>query len=77
MAYATDADSIADQLIGNTIEGQALDVQYFKLADPLEVRSVEVEDNKSSRVEVVGTAMVSAVLAFFFWWLVMVVYNKE
>lgn len=77
MAYATDADSIADQLIGNTIGGRALDVQYFRLADPLEVRSVEVEDNESSAVEVVGTTMVSGVLAFFFWWLFMVVYNKE
>jgi hypothetical protein len=77
MAYATDADSIAEQLVGNTIEGQAVDVQYFRLADPLEVRSVEVQDNESSAVEVVGTTMVSAVLAFFFWWLVMVVYNKE
>lgn len=70
MAYATDADSIADQLSGNTIEGRVLDVMYFKLADPLEVRSVEesTTENEPSAIEVVETIMVSGVLALFFWW---------
>lgn len=42
MAYATDAEEIAEQLNGNTIEGQVLDVSYNHLANPLEVKNTEI-----------------------------------